>query len=220
MVSALPPPPHPRFIIDRNLGYFFLPLTLVDKNFEYRNVDNWLPTDQEPAIYAFDWHADVLRPFYQNLFGVRRVQSFGRAFMIRLEARDWSWVREYGWAYEARCQKRTWRGQVPVLFHSAWTFGRMQCKDPVTHTWRGRWNGPGAHLRLRFSGNTTVHTSTDGRVVQQDGREQSAEFDVQPDAIITVTITTPRLPDVALLEVTPGAEHVPVHDRVSPVPSP
>jgi len=218
LIEALPPPPHPHLIVDPNLEHFVRPRAMVDNDFEYLAADNWIPRSNGAVIYAFDWRATLLRPFYQNLVGVNRVQTFGRAFLVRLEDGDWSWMHAHGWSYEARCGARTWRGQVPVLFHAYWSFADLRCAEAVTHIWRARWSGPAAHLRLRFTGTATVDTGR-GRVGSKAGREQSIDFDVDPDSPVTVTLIMERGISTALLEVTPGGMRVPAFDRLVPMAS-
>lgn len=215
VVEALPPAPHPRFILGANLTNYFAPRGLSDRDYEFLTVENWFPPDHDGAVYAFEQHDFDLRSFYEDLFGVRRVKVFGRAFLVTLEKGDWSWVKQHGWAYEARCGNRIWKGQVPVLFHTDVTFSDMRCLEPVLHTWNGRWDGPASRMRLGFSGAAEVQAGD--RLVKKEGTETSMEFNVEPGADVRVTVTssTPA-PVVGLFEITPAGDRVPLWEWVRP----
>ena len=215
VVEALPPAPHPRFVLGANLTNYFAPRGLSDRDYEFLTVENWFPPDHDAAVYAFEQHDLDLRSFYEDLFGVRRVKVFGRAFLVTLEKGDWSWVKQHGWAYEARCGNRIWKGQVPVLFHTYVTFSDMWCPDPVLHTWNGHWDGPASRMRLGFSGAAEVQAGD--RLVKKEGTETSMEFNVEPGADVRVTVTssTPA-PVVGFFEITPAGDRVPLWERVRP----
>jgi hypothetical protein len=218
LVEALPLPPHPRLIEMRQLGFYFAPRAMVDPEHEMLTVENWFP-DERPAIYAFDWTAAALRPFYEGLLGYERVESYGRAFTVTLAGADWSWLRQHGWAYEAHCGDHAWRGQVPALYQPGITFKGLNCLHTATHVWRGQWHGPPAQMELRFSGAAVVEMSGQ-RVVEQEGHEKIATFTVEPETPLTITLDVP--PDTsmfwaALMEMDPLGGHVPAWDRVSPI---
>lgn len=215
VMEALPPPPHPRFRITPQLMNFFQPLTLVDPDYELLSSENWYPVDGKPAIYAFSQHAGTLRPFYDSLFGFERVEGFGRAFIVKLEGGDWSWLRRHGWSYEARCASEVHTGQVPALHHPPLAFPLWCGVAPATHTWKGRWVGPATKLRLRFSGTAVIETPH-GRF-EKAGREVSIDFSAEPDMPITVTVAAPEhVEGAGLLEVTPAGERVPPWEQVNP----
>lgn len=220
LVDALPLPPHPRLIVSSKMDVLFAPHVLVDSNYEFLAVENWFPQDGAPTIYAFGGKGSVeLQPFYQALFG-RRVKAFGGAFLVTLEGSDWSWLRRHGWAYEARCDDVTKQEQVPTLFQTGLTFASMPrfCVTPATHTWRGRWSGPRANLRLHFTGKAVLEIGD--RSIEKEGSEATLDFTVNPDTDVTVTLTFPAPdpgPAVALFEVTPTGERIPAWEFVTPV---
>ncbi len=218
LVEALPAPPHPHFIVMQQVGFFFKPLALVDGDYDILDAANWYPANDRALTYVFEQHAAPLRGFYDSLLGYERVQSFGHAFMVDFPARDWSWLRQYGWTYEAHCDEKLWRGQVPTLLHFGLTFHALQCPKPVTHVWCGRWNGPPSTMQLTWNGAATVDTSTAGRVLEKTGFEKQAEFTVEPDAIVTVSITLQVGESflAELFERTPAGVRLPPWERVSP----
>ena len=141
VVESLPRPPHPHFIVMHHLGYYFGPLAVFDKNYEDHTADNWVPKDGVPSIYVFDPQGAPLRPFYEQLVGAGRVRPFGRAFTVSFEARQWSWIRRHGWTYAARCGTQVRQAVVPAFYFEALGFAKLECSEPITHTWRGRWQG-------------------------------------------------------------------------------
>jgi hypothetical protein len=222
LVEALPSPPHPRFIVMREMGYYFGPRSSVDPDYEFLGVDNWLPPDGKAAIYVFSWYAGELRQFYEDLFGVERVQSFGRAFMARFEAADWSWLLRHGWTYEIRCGEESERTMhVLTLSHNKFGLSQFSCSEPITHTWRGRWLGPPSRLQLRFSGKAEVEGPA-GRLAEKEGYETAVEFEVERDSDLTIRVRTAP-PSAAVLavirELTQFGPRLPAWDRVLPLPA-
>lgn len=218
LAEAIPVPTRTHVIYMSHAAYFLAPHTLIDKNYEPLSVENWLPANNAPVIYAFSRHAGPLQAFYEHLFGGERVHPFGRAFLVKLEAADWSWVRTHGWTYEARCGDQTWGGQVPALFHLYLTFAAIRCDGPVTHRWRGRWHGPPTTLRLRFNGDADVETST-GPGMHKKAAEDTGSFSVQPDSDVTISVTRPGLDgtvSTTLFESSPLGERVPPWEWVTP----
>lgn len=219
VVDSLPLPPHPHIILMKHLRYQFGPRMLFDKNYELHTVENWFPPKGVATVYAFDRLAGPLRPFYEHLVGLDRVHAFGRAFSVTMEANDWSWLREHGWSYEARCGNDVRRTQVPVLYHELLGFETMQCNDPITHRWQGRWLGPTQDLRLFFNGAAEI-TTTHGVALQRQGFEANLDFVAQPNDDIRITVVTePPEPTVLAIvtEVTPMGEKVPLWEHVSPI---
>ena len=217
IAESIPLPVPGRFIAMPQLGTTLSLRQLVDKNYEQLNVDNWLPSGAGPWTYAFSAHSAELLPFYENLVGPDRVQAFGRSFVVRLEHGDWSWLQQHGWTYEVYCNGDERHGHVLALYHTEFTFAELHCAPgPLTHIWRGRWNGPDTTLRLYFSGTASVDTPL-GRALEKDGYQTSATFVVQPGMDLTVTLTKPGAATIGRLEVTPAGERVPVWDRISPI---
>jgi len=201
-----------------HVGYFIAPRRFVNAGDEQLTVENWLPVDNRPLIYAFSQQARQLRPFYEHLFGVDRVRAFGRAFLVSLEAGDWSWVRAHGWTYEARCDGKTWRGQVPALFHLFMTFAAIRCDGPVTHTWRGRWEGPPTTLAVESNGDADIEVSG-GRQQQRTAEHGAASMAVVPGSEVTITVTRPVLDgavNAILLERSGLRERIPPWEWVTP----
>jgi len=220
VLESVPYPAPARFIVDRNVTYSGTWRALVDPRYELLTLENWFPPSDDASIYAFTERATALQPFYADLVGANRVRSFGRAFVVTLDKNDWSWIRQHGWTYEARCGTTIRRAPVPVLFQAFLTFDRFNCPTPVTHVWYGRWNGAATRLRVRFTGHVTIDTPR-GRVLERDGFEASADFDVDTDAPLTVTLVTrDPPPSIALLQVLPAAERVPAWEAVTPIVPP
>jgi hypothetical protein len=222
VVDAIPLPPHPHLILMKHLRYYFGPRMLIDHDYELHEVGNWIPPNGVPTLYAFDRNAGGLRLFYEHILGRDRVQAFGRAFIVTMERGDWSWLREHGWSYEARCGTEVRRILVPVLYHELLGFDTLDCKEPITHSWRGRWLGPAENLRLHFNGVAAVETSS-GVALKQDGSEATLDFAVQSNDEVHITVITPP-PDPAVsaqvMIVTPLGERVPEWELVSPIASP
>lgn len=219
VAEALPSPPHPHFIIMKQLGYYFDPRAEVDPDYEMLTVENWLPPQRRAVIYAFTELAGALRSFYSSLLGPARVQSFGRAFLVRYEAADWSWLRQHGWAYEEGCGTEVRRALVPTLYHVDLHATLPRCEAGVTQVWHGRWLGPRTALRLKFTGAVTVDTPN-GRLVDDHGVERTDQLTLEPNTEVTVTLTSApreRYMWAALVEVTPAGERVPAWERVSPI---
>jgi hypothetical protein len=215
-LEALPPSPHPKFIISKSFSYHFDPRSMVDKNFEFLSPENWFPANGKRLIYAFEYHSGLLRPFYEHLFGYERVESYGSAFLVRLEPADWSWLRQHGWAHEARCAGQAWSGQVPTLFHQSMPLKGLHCEPPVTHVWRARWDGPDTTLGLRWNGTATV--AVNGMpVVDKAGYEQGADFTAPHGAVLTVTVTADQGVVARLVELTPAGERLPDWELLTPV---
>jgi len=217
IMEALPSPPHPPIVAMRQFDPQLKLRARTDPNQEELSVENWYPRSGA-SVYAFSPISAPLRPFYEHLFGPDRVEVHGGGFIVTLEAKDWSWMRQHGWVYEARCDGRHWRAQVPTLVHIFVTFRDLRCRGTVTQTWRGRWLAAPATLRLGYSGNAAVETPT-ARVVGAAGFVRSVDFAIARDQDITVTIST--IPganlNAALMEITPAGQSVPTWDSVDPV---
>jgi len=228
VVESLALPPHAPIILMKQLRYQFGPRTLSDNNYQVLTAENWYPPSGAVTVYAFDRLVAPLRPFYEHIMGPERVRAFGNAFTVTTEARDWSWLKEHGWTYEASCGKEPRRAQVPALFHVFVGFESLICTQPIVHHWEGRWLGPTQQLRFYFSGAAEVST-THGVSVSKQGYETSVTFVAQPDDIIRITlINDPPVPGalveptpVAILsEVSPVGDRVPLWEHVSPVGAP
>jgi hypothetical protein len=219
VVESLPIPLHLPLVVMKQLGYFFEPRTLIDQNLALMSVDNWLPADGAGAIEVFDGSAAPLRPFYEQLVGAARVRAFGGAFTVSFEPRQWSWVKQHGWAYETRCGPAIRRTIVPVLYHEHLGFQGLQCSEPITHVWRARWRGAVARLRVYFNGEGTVETSR-GIALKRAGNQATIDFAVAPGDELRVTVTTPP-PDTdaeaRVMEITPATERVPLWESVDPI---
>ncbi len=219
LVDALPTPPHPRLIVASAIQSYFAPHALVDREYEFLSADNWFPNDSA-AIYAFGGRgAAQLRRFYEAVFGPR-VQGFGEAFVLWLDAGDRSWLRQYGWSYQVRCGSLDRRAEVPTLFHVDIAFEgvHIPCEPPALHTWGGRWRGSHANLRLHFTG--TAQVQVGGRSIHGEGYQQFLDLSVDPDEEIIITLISPAPdlgPSAQLFEVTPAGERLPAWESVIPV---
>ncbi len=223
MMRAIDLPPNGRLIVDGDVGSFVQLRTLLHPDYEPLTVLNWFPAGDRPTVYAFGPGpgSAPLRLFYEAVLGSERVQSFGQAFLLTVPAGDWSWMKESGWTYEARCGTDVHRTIVPALAHPHVGFSGVVCRDPIEHVWSGRWNGRAANLRVYSSDAARVETA--GAVVGQKlegfGR---MDFRVSPgDQIRVVDYTPGHLPGVliSLMEVTPAAERLPLWGSVSPLPA-
>ncbi len=215
LIESLPMPPHPPIYIGPNFGSFFKPRLEVDGGIRLLSVDNWFPPDNTPTTFAFSVLAAPLRPFYSDLLGTQRIQTFGGEFLVHFESRDWSWMRGHGWTYEVTCGIETRRTQIPVMYHAALTFTGMFCPQLSRHTWRGQWHGPAETVRLRFNGHASV--AVDGRpLADGQGREQKLDFEVTPGAQMEIQVDTIGNLWAAMMELTPVAEHLPAWDLVTP----
>jgi hypothetical protein len=218
LLESLPFPPGPPVILMRQMTYFRDARRLVTSDDQDLVVENWFPTDRG-AVYAFTSEAVALRPFYEQLFGPRRVETFGWTFKVTLEPGDWSWLRQHGWSYEARCGDRTWRGQVPVLFQPDLTFTSLACTQPAQHTWRARWEGPATPVRLHAGGAAVVEAGG-GHFESPASADSIIDFTAEPGMDIRVGVSTPAFQPwvyAALLERTPAGERVPAWERATPV---
>jgi hypothetical protein len=216
LVESLPTSPEATVIFMYQITFFRDPRLLVTAHDQTLSVENWFP-DSKGATYAFTIEGLALRPFYENLVGAGRIESFGGTFMVTLEPRDWSWMRQHGWAYAARCGDQTVRGQVLTLFHSALTFASFACDKAAQHTWHGRWNGPTTSIRLRAA-NAVVDAGTTHLEIEP-GKDE-LEFTAEPDMEIRITVTAGAFqPGVyaALFEITPAGDRVPMWERVDPL---
>jgi len=216
VMEALPAGSRSRLIVAPDMDPFIGLLGTVDTNYEFLGVENWFPSDRVDSIYAFGSANNALLAFYEQLLGSRRVQSFGRAFVVNIEAGNWSWLRQHGWMYEVRCGTQVKQGLVPTLHHISLSFRTFSCNGAATHIWRGRWMGPPAQLRLRFSGSVTVDSSR-GRLVEKEGRETNQDFNVDQGTELTVTLTPAGTGPVAVLQVTPAGERLPAWEWVDPI---
>src|SRR5262249_4763241 len=142
-------------------------------------------------------------------FGVDHVRSFGRAFTVQVDAADWSWMRRYGWRYEARCGDRAEVGQIPFLSVRVVGFPNLECAS-TENAWRGRWAGPPSKLRLYSRGKASIDVDGE-RVWQGEGWDIAGEADVHTGSIIEVRVQAPaNVPLLAALErLTPAGEQAP-----------
>jgi len=218
LVEALPTPPHPRLIISPKLGYYFAPRANYDKSFESLSPDTLFPPDGEAVLYAFDPAYAPLQSLYVDLFGVDRVESFGGAFLVRLEARDWSWLRRHGWRYRWTCEGKPDRAtDVPVLFQAGFGYRDTGCEATAIHTWRARWQGPPAHLRVRFNGTAEVQVG-EQPARRHTGWQDVIDFDVRTGDQLRVRVEVPHGLEMlaTLLEVLPTGERVPLLEWLAP----
>lgn len=220
LIESLSSPPAPKVVFMRQITFFRDPRRLLTQDDTELSVDNWFPGDQG-AIYAFTFEGLPLRPFYDQLFGPKRVESFGATFKVTVEPGDWSWLRQRGWSYETRCGDQTRRGQVPVLFQPQLTFAGLNCDEPLQHIWRARWDGPPTPVRLRASSSAVVEAGKQrletGPVL---GDDAFVDFTAEPGMEIRVTATTAKLQPwiyIGLFERSAAGERLPAWERAVPV---
>lgn len=220
IIESLPAPPAPPVVFMRQITFFRDPRRLVTRDDTELSVENWFPSDQG-GIYVFTFEALPLRAFYEQLFGPKRVESFGATYKVTVEPGDWSWLRQHGWAYTSQCGAQTLRGQVPTLYQLRVTFAALGCNQDTQHTWRARWEGPPTPVRVRTTAAAIVQAGSErldtGPV---RGDDVFVDFTAEPGMEIQVTAVTPRFQPwihAALFEKTPAGERVPAWERVVPV---
>jgi hypothetical protein len=204
------------------IGYFRDPRRLVAPNDQDLSVDNWLPGEQG-GTYGFSTEALGLRPLYEHLLGPTRVTAFGGAFTVFFEPRDWSFLRQHGWSYTARCAETERTGLVPALLHPPLTFSGFACDKASEHVWRGKWVGPPTTLRLRTRTPSVVTTPQGEIVGQQIGEFYVLNIEVKPGDALTAAITVQGFfPSVhaTLTELDPLGERIPLWENVVPIPPP
>jgi hypothetical protein len=172
-----------------------------------------------PALYVFGVEFAALRPFYEGLFPASAIQTFGRAFSVRVGHGDTTWLRRYGWAYRATCGDKVRQEQLPTLYHVGYSFSDFVCWQPSEHAWKGKWLGPPSSLRLWFGGNQ-ASVSTGGKEIRPQPREPALTFNVEKDAEVTIRIVGSANPLASLLVITPQTERLPYWEWVEPVALP
>jgi len=216
VMEALPTGPAAgRLIIDPEIGYW-KSLAPKPRQGELWTVDNWLPPNDVESLYAFAPGSAPLNRYYTDLLGAARVHDYDGAFIVRFEAADWTWLRRHGWTFTMRCGDDTRVSHVPALWHIGVSFPRIDCREPTTFTWRGRWEGPEAALRLRVNGAGEVTTPRETR--RAEGENAPIDFVVVPGDSVHVTLRTPPLPRLVatLVQVTDAGEVVPPWGRFTP----
>jgi hypothetical protein len=218
VIESLPPPPHPPLIVTHDLGYFFGARSSVYGGAELLSVENWFPADHHEAIYVFGSTFAPLHPLYLSTFGHQRVRSFGHAFTVHVEAADWSWIRQWGWTYEARCGKETRTGQVPFLVLQGVGFSDHGCAGSGQHAWRGQWLGPDSTLRVYARGRLEIEV--DGaEAARAEGWDALAVVEVRTGARLTVRVRSPAMVALSarLTRLTPAGEQGPFLEWVRPL---
>jgi hypothetical protein len=207
-----------RLVLSQDLGIFFSPYGSSESGYEKLTLENWFPAEAGNQTYAFGPQWQPLQPFYTELVGPERVETFGRAFSVEFGHGDWLWVRKYGWVYEARCgDQQARRTTVPVLYQVL-AFPRLWCAQETKHVWRGRWNAGPADLRLRFRGRASVRTSAGTVAEGEVPGAGSLDFHVQPGDEIVATVQVPLVnPSVFVVQLTPSHERIPPWNSVSPL---
>jgi hypothetical protein len=210
-------PESPSRVVATDLGSYLAIRTDLAPPPEELNVDNWVPTG--PTVYAFGARAAPLQAFYESVLGPGLVRQSGGAFTVQFSGRDWHWLHQHGWSYEARCGDAVRSGRVPTLIHIFYSFRDLACEQPVTHTWRGTWAGPQSLLRFRFSGDATVETST-GPVTNTEAPDGFVDFTVQPGTDVTIRVVAQPRVLAALYQMTPAGERLPYWEWVDPRTNP
>jgi hypothetical protein len=185
---------------------------------EQLTANNWLPPDQQNVTYLFTWQGGPLRAQYDQVLP-GRVRPVGKAsFLVSFEAADWSWLRRYGWVYEARCGDTTQVVRVPFLYSVLLPVDGLRRGTGTTHVWSAHWHGPATDMTLKFTGRVLIEAR--GLSVQKEGFEQGLPFRMPADSDVTVTEVMPPPDPLAwavLLEESAGGSRVPAWESFTPV---
>ncbi|GBD27442.1 hypothetical protein HRbin30_02789 [bacterium HR30] len=220
LVEAIPYPARSKVVISPGSAYFFAVRERTDRGrFEVLDTENWWPQAGSGVTYAYSAHWELLEPFYRGIFGPQRVRSFGGPFSVTFEPADWTWLRQYGWAYEVECASPSarWSSQVPALFHLSQTVPQFSCAGGVVHRWKGRWVSDGTELRFRFErGTAEVALEAEGTVLPSE--KGPVDFRVRPGDVISIflRIPDPEGPIAFLFEISPAGEVIPPWRSVKP----
>jgi len=219
VVESLPPPPHPRVIYTRDLGYYHAARGAVYRTGEPINVESLYPPNQAETIYVFGPAYGALIPIYEQIFGLGAVRAFGRTFTVKVDAGDWSWLRDYGWSYRVHCDDtEIASGEVPFLMLDDLTFKELQCEHMPIHVWSGRWLGPPSKLNLYAHGAAVIEVNG-VEAVRQAGFDVAPQFQVETGATVAVRVEPiPNVPLRAqLLRQTPNGERAPFLEWTKPL---
>jgi len=207
-----------RLITMSQMTYFNYYGSNVDAlGWDQLSADNWLPPNGEAVTYLFTREAGLLRPQYERVFP-GRVQPVDVAFLVRLEANDWSWLRRYGWTYQVTCGTQRRQVQVPFLFSLSLAVRAVQCRKDPTHVWRAHWHGPETDMVLLFNGKAQVEAP--GVSVTRDGWEARLPFRLPADADVAITLQTPVAfpwPRAMLLEKWAAGQRAPDWEQFTPI---
>jgi len=193
LVESVPYPLRGTAVVAPGLGYFFAVRERTDRGrVAPLDVRNWWPDGQNESWYLFTAHWQPLEAFYRSILGERRVRSFGGPFSVYVERGDWSWLREYGWRYEAQCAQPEWQesGQVPVLFHIGQTFPGRWCSGRLVHRWTAQWMGDRSSLRLKWEHGEALVALSRGTVLASERKQ--IDFEVQRGEVISISLVLPK----------------------------
>jgi hypothetical protein len=146
------------------------------------------------------------------------VRPIGRqSFLVNFEGADWTWLRRYGWAYDARCGDRVHTAQVPFVYNLGVGIESFTCGEPVTSTWRAHWSGPPTEMTLQFTGRLTL--AARGLSMVETGFERRVAFRMPADSDLTIRVLSPvgETPQAVLLEQSPGGARAPAWESFRPV---
>jgi len=219
LAEAVAEDPPARLIFMWQLGNWGV-ITDVHSGADYLTTENWLPQNGQPTTYLFTEQASPLRPEYDRFFP-GRVRPVGRkSFLVKFESADWSWVRRYGWAFEARCGDKLSVGQVPFLYNLQVGQPNFGCPGLITYTWRAHWHGPETEMTLAFTGNLVIQAP--GLNLAHEGYEQMVRFTMPADTDVVVRLQASEGygPIALLRELTPAGPRVPSWDEFTPLTAP
>src|SRR5262249_49542741 len=207
-----------RLITMSQMTYFNYYGSNVDAlGWDQLSADNWLPPNGEAVTYLFTREAGLLRPQYERVFP-GRVQPGDVAFLVRLEANDWSWLRRYGWTYQGTCGTQRRPVQVPFPVNLALSVRGVRSRKDPTHVWRAHWHGPETDMVLLFNGKAQVEAP--GVSVTRDGWEARLPFRLPADADVAITLQTPVAfpwPRAMLLEKWAAGQRAPDWEQFPPI---
>ena len=223
LMEALPPAPHPKFIVANDISYFILPRSLKDKNYSYLSLDNWIPASGEAQLFILGMRHHDLAPFYSHLLGTEQVKTFGRTLLVETRGST-QWMQRHGWWYEARCPNQRRQMVLPTLYMQKIGFPGFYCTHrPTNHRWQARWEGPTTQVEISYSGKVKVRTSA-GISKNGEGWEKVVRLRFDSGSKIEIDLETKtgwKGAHMVLRELTPAGKRIPRWEWLTPlIPDP
>lgn len=219
LIESVPYPARGQVFFAPGMAHFPAARQRVHPAMQPLDIGNWWPTSGVESTYLFSAHWERLEPFYRAMVGSARVQSFGGPFSVRFEAGDWSWLQQYGWAYDVECERPQWHGaaKVPTVFHIGLNLSGPICSGTTVHRWTGRWLSPGGKMRFGYEGSEAEVVLERGEV-KRTAAGKCIDFEVRTGELVSITLVQSESAAVHafLLRVQPSGEVVPEWMAVRP----